>query len=496
MSASLALLGVIFLCVPALIYSQLREADSERQAILLRHAQIEGRLIAESLRPLLSEVSLGSQPVLAARLRALVGEATRVRLLLRPSGEGVAGRFYFVSAMPPLGNATLHQEPQRLSEIGVTGRLSETCAGGAPLAERYVAPDGEDRIVTSVTAVNNPTGCWVVVTEHVLSAVGALPLTRPYWQAPEIQFAAAIYVVMVVIVITVFMGVARGLRRFSRLAREIRVGGFADQNFARDHGLREVAEVAAELDRLVASLEGSARAIREAAEENAHALKTPIAVIAQSVEPLKRLVPNQNERGRRAVEMIEHSVERLNTLIPTIQRLDEMVAELMDPARQPVDLSALLNDVVDGWSDVLAGRGVVVQRRINGRAVVESSPDHLETIIENLLDNAVRFSPPGGTLRVGLRVSGKTAEMTLEDQGPGVPPADLDRIFERYYSPTGGPSTSGKDDDSVNGNDDEAHLGIGLWIVRRNAESMGGRARAENLPGGGFRVTVSFPVAG
>ena len=96
----------------------------------------------------------------------------------------------------------------------------------------------------------------------------------------------------------------------------------------------------------------------------------------------------------------------------------------------------------------------------------------IETVVENLIDNAVSFSPAGGEILVHLTRNGRFAHLTVSDQGPGIPPEQLERIFDRYYSERRADAA---------GDAPPSYSGIGLWIARRNVEAMGGTIQAENL---------------
>jgi len=126
--------------------------------------------------------------------------------------------------------------------------------------------------------------------------------------------------------------------------------------------------------------------------------------------------------------------------------------------------------------------------------VVRASEDLLETVIENLIENAVSFSPPGAAVAVTLRKTPTTAEMSVEDDGPGAPSSDLERIFERYYSRRPMPAETAGNGDNETGSGDPRHFGIGLWIVRRNVEAIGGKARAESGSDSGLRVCITLPL--
>jgi len=109
----------------------------------------------------------------------------------------------------------------------------------------------------------------------------------------------------------------------------------------------------------------------------------------------------------------------------------------------------------------------------------------VESIVENLLDNAASFSPTGGEVRVRLQAQGTMATMTVEDEGPGVPQSALGRIFDRYYTDRrAAPRTEAE----------SAHFGIGLWLARQNARALGGDIEAANRTPHGLMVTMRLPL--
>jgi two-component system sensor histidine kinase ChvG len=118
----------------------------------------------------------------------------------------------------------------------------------------------------------------------------------------------------------------------------------------------------------------------------------------------------------------------------------------------------------------------------------------METVIENVIDNAIEASPEGGEIEVELLREGGWACLVVRDRGPGVPEADLERIFERYVS-LHRSGLGGTEDSAADAEAKDAHLGIGLWIVRRNLQAVGGEVRAENRDGGGLTVVMRLPLA-
>jgi two-component system sensor histidine kinase ChvG len=131
----------------------------------------------------------------------------------------------------------------------------------------------------------------------------------------------------------------------------------------------------------------------------------------------------------------------------------------------------------------------IVETLASGVGVLGEA-DAIESIFENLLDNALGFSPLLGTVRVSLRISGETAQVKIEDEGPGVPEAMLERIFERYYSDR---RAMPRRDMLATG--EPAHFGIGLWIARQNVRALGGDIAAAIRVPRGLSVCVQLPLA-
>lgn len=474
----------IFLAVPLVLYERFRAVDEEKNLLLVRTIQDEGRLIAAGIEPLLVNFQAGSANVVRSTLAKLAGGRGNAKVLFRPKNAVDPGSFFYIAAAPPASAEYLNQEMDEMVRTGILGMLLDTCEGDRPLYTRYKNPAGTEEILTSITPVNLENGCWAVITSNAREEFVNSSYARPYWRTGEVRFAAAIYLLMAVVVIVLFGSVWRSIRRFETLAREIRTDRSTEVSFAADIRIPELVGVAEEFDRLVNALYQSAKTIRQAAEENAHALKTPLAVISQSLEPLKRAVSPQEVRARRSLELIERSVNRLDALVSAARRMDEAAAEVIDAAFRKVNFSALLYEALAAYAESLRGRGLTLMQRIEPRVSVWGGEEMLETVVENIFENALSFSPNGASVTVTLRRTGRYAEFSIEDEGPGVDPVNLGRIFERYYSERSGDSEG-----------EESHFGIGLWIVRRNVEAMGGTVSAAIRDSGGLRITVILRVA-
>ncbi len=477
---------VIFVTVPVIVYDQLQSADQDQKLVLMEGARQQGRMMAELLRPRLGQVTPRLVTELTTALGSLDGAAVKVKLLYRPRNAAKPDSFFYVASIPAVTTEYLERERMELIERGVLAKVRTTCATADPIAERYVNPSGREEVLTSLTPISTPAGCWVVITSHSNADFLSSSIGRPYWMTPEIIGASTIYLLMALFATLLYLDAWHSVRRFRGLAHGIRTGPRGKTSFADFNRVPELSGVAREFDRLVEKLHHSADLMRYAAEENAHAFKTPIAVIAQSLEPLKPGAAADAGVGRE-VGRIERSVERLDALVTAARQMEEMSAELLDQPLHRIELLEPMKRIVQAYGVARGEAGPDIILTASATPAVNAGDDLLETVIENLLDNAISFSPPGGKVALSLDAEGPDAVIMVEDQGPGVAEGNLDRIFERYYSERDATAEQG-------GADGNEHFGIGLWIVRRNVEAIGGRITAENMPQGGLRVRLCIPA--
>ena len=482
----LILLMLVFMTVPVILYSEFRQADSEKRRLLLESVRAQGRLIAESMRPLLAREDPSPLPDLNDALQPLAYDHAGIKILFRPASQHGLEDFFFVASEPPVPAETLAAERDRLIERGVLDKLAQSCQVQVPMALRHIQESGTEELLTSITPVTTKAGCWAVITTHMSSEMLGTAIDQPYWKTIEVRVATSIYLGMAVFVFVLFYSIWRSLLRFRDMARGIGEGRRPVAGFAAENEVPELADVAEEFDRMTGALRDSAESLRRAAEDNAHAFKTPIAIMRQSLTPLHRLIPEDNPRGKRALDVIEESVDRLDYLVASARRLDQATAELLDTTREKINLSRMVERMLSAYADSLASRNLTLAMSIEPEIVVRAGEDLLETVIENVIDNAVEISPPGGEIKVDLRRAKGGAVMIVRDRGPGVAPENLERIFDRYVSLRDRPKEQG---DAIG-----PYFGIGLWIVRRNLQAIGGQVWAENRPAGDLAVVMGLPL--
>lgn len=480
---SLILLLVAFSAVPVLIYQQFATADAGLRALVLRAAEEEAMLVAGALRPQLESFVPSTAVTLQRDLDDLTSPRRALRVVLGARLPGTPPEspevLALVAAAPPAPDAEFAEIRSQLESLGAHSG-THPCAGSSPLGVRMSGGEA-DQVLTAVVLINSPAGCWRLLLGWRDEAALGSTLGVPFWRTPALQIAAAMYLLLAALVLTLFLGVRRDLLRFGRLARAMREGRTVP-TFTEVNELRELHGVAAELDRLVATLGASAALIRETAEASLHALKTPVATLSQLLEPLRRAVPADHAAGRTALAAMETSLKRIDGQLAQGRRLDQLIADQLDAKRIPLDLSDLVQELADDMRPALLLRGRQLRIATEPGVRVMGVESLIEAILAALVENAADFAPEGGKVEVTVARADQTALLIVEDDGPGVAPSVLSQLFDAGYSRRGVES-------------EVAHAGLGLSIVARSAAAMDGNVRAENRPQGGLRMTVRLPVA-
>ena len=492
-SLTLKLVGLvgIFAALPIVLYGQFESADRQMRDLVTRAIQDRSRMIGHALAPALDKVNAPGSEQLNAELAKFAIDGTVLRLMLQPAA---GGPFYFVASAPPIQAAAVAPELDELAQRGILERLSKTCIVEANDEIRYRQSDGSVELLTSLIPIKSPVGCWVLTSTHTTSEFLNTSIGRRYWQTREVTLAAAIYLGLALLALLAALSIRYSLRRFREVAGEIGEGRIGDNAFSQRNTVPELASVARDFDKLVHDLKRLSDQIRQSAEDNAHSFKTPIAAIQSSLAPVRRVLPADDARAQRALVIIESSLARLLGLVTAAQNFDRSTADLIEAPRVPVGLALVVGEAALNFREIWASRDIRLVRRLDETARVRAGRGMLETVLQNVLENATSFSPRGGTITVTLGHTADHVELQVEDEGPGIPPDRIGRIFERYYSTR--PRESGSPQTQADG----SHAGLGLWIVRQHVEALGGTVSAANRTkygqtGGGLRILIRLPRA-
>lgn len=484
LTAKVALVCLILFVAPVLFYNLLEKADDEKDRLVLRAIQQEGRLIAEALFPHLRDFTPEETRDLSALLARIATEGRTVKVLFQPArSDANAGGFLLIATHPPSASVPIEDQQEQIIQTGILGKLDEACGQGRTLAMPFTSASGREEILTFLRTQAMHDGCWAVITSIARNEVLNVSIDRPYWRSRELQLVAAIYLAVTFLIISILLTMRKNLRRFQTAMEAIRHGQGEQVSFKSRNVIPELSRIAGEFDELLRSMRHSETLARQAAEENAHAFKAPLAVISQSLEPLRQAI-REDSPAQRSIQRIEQSIDRLDGLISAARSIDQSMPALLDDPLDVIDLAPML----DGLLAEYRTRATLGERRLDydipEKLIVRARDDLVETAIENVLDNALDFSPAQGRISIrAARGSGGDVSIHVRDEGPGIPAEDLERVFDRYFSSRAAEGCAG-------------NFGIGLWIVRRNMEAMGGSARARALDGGGTEIILSLRAAG
>ena len=245
----------------------------------------------------------------------------------------------------------------------------------------------------------------------------------------------------------------------------------------------EIGDLAASFSAMTRALYDRIDAIERFAADVAHELKNPLTSLRSAVEMLARA--QDAEARERLMAIVRNDVKRIDRLITDISDASRLDAELSRESSAPVDPTHLLETIVEVYrfTEISKGIHVVLDLDLPKDAIVLGRDERLGQVVRNLIDNAVSFSPDGGTVTVTARAENGFARVAVEDDGPGIPPENVETIFDRFYTERPHEHGFGK------------NSGLGLSIARQIVVSTGGRIWAENRAGGGARFVVLLPLA-
>ena len=278
--------------------------------------------------------------------------------------------------------------------------------------------------------------------------------------------------------------IARPLRLLALAAHRVRLGRSREVDLPRIPDRRdEIGLLARALHDMTHSLRHRIDATEAFAADVTHELKNPLASLRSAVDSLERV--KDPELQAQLLDIVRHDVNRLDRLVVDIAETSRVDAELSRAHFEPVDLGALTGAMKPGW-DLRAGdrAEATLARSGPGTAVVPGDEGRLARLLDNLVDNALSFSPSGGTVRISVAREGQEVLLTVEDEGVGVPKDQRERIFARFHSDR---------PDEAFGN----HSGLGLAIARAIAEGHGGTLIAAGRTDGraGARFELRLPVS-
>ncbi|TET80605.1 MAG: HAMP domain-containing histidine kinase [Anaerolineales bacterium] len=271
------------------------------------------------------------------------------------------------------------------------------------------------------------------------------------------------------------------LRRMVGASKAVAAGKY-DQQLPLT-GPEEVQSLAAAFNEMVRRVQTSRQAQRDFVANVSHELKTPLTSIQGFAQAILDGTAQKPEDQQHAARVIYDESNRLRRLVEDLLDLARIDTGQVAFERHPVDLGALLRSVVERLSVRAEEVGVRIESRLPDFPPIVGDGDRLAQVFTNLIDNAVKHSSEGGVVNLMGERDGGWISIHFDDAGPGIPPEELSRIFERFYQlDKARPGGRGRG------------VGLGLAISREIVQAHGGRLVAQSAVGRGSRFTVQLPI--
>ncbi|NNM19706.1 MAG: HAMP domain-containing histidine kinase [Gammaproteobacteria bacterium] len=265
----------------------------------------------------------------------------------------------------------------------------------------------------------------------------------------------------------------RPIERIAAATRRLQSGDMSARVGSDAWGQDEIGQLSRQFDRMAGEIEAQAQRREELFRNISHELRAPLARLQIAAD----LITRKPDAAQVQVDRIVRDIATMDQLTGQVLKLAR--AQQGSPQREAVVVNELLDELLDQGSVEAGARGVEVSLApVDPQLVVHADRQQLASALDNVIRNAISVAPPGSTVDVIVNESDGGCQVIVEDRGPGVPDADLERLFEPFY----------RVDQNRPGS------GIGLAITARVVTDLGGSIVASNRDGGGLRMTIFLPT--
>jgi heavy metal sensor kinase len=245
----------------------------------------------------------------------------------------------------------------------------------------------------------------------------------------------------------------------------------------------ELSRLSETLNEMLARIDSAFQQVRQFTADASHELRTPVSLMRTEAEIALRRDRSPQEY-REALQQISMEATRTGSLLESMLTLARADARQQRPKFAPVDCAAMLRELAHDWAGVMSDAGIAftVSIEVSGALMVNADAFALRRMFVILLDNARKYTPPGGTVVLRARSSEKRVVIEVEDTGLGIAPEHLPHIFDRFYRADAARSRAG------------GGVGLGLALARRIAEQHGAVLAVNSIFGNGARFTATLPA--
>ena len=474
--------------------------DSYRKVLLderYKLARIEAQITAEALA--------GASRERQEAVLLQIGKEQRMRLRMFDA-EGNLWADSFALDAPAFQFDKVGDETLRESFARWLDRAVNTIVGAPPIPD-YIEPEAQQADawpelararqegLTQIQLRDAPDGTPVINAAAPVGLVGAtllttrnaVDITEKVREARSTLVSAVSMALLISILVSLYMArtIVVPLRTLARAAIRVRQGRDRQVEVPR---MAERNDEIGLLARATADMTDALRhridAVEAFAADVAHEIKNPLASLRSAIDSLPRV--EDPELRAQLTQVAAHDVRRIDRLVSEISEASRIDAELSRAVFEPIDMAKLVENVVARRETRGENGGLQVDlAREGGSCLVLGVPIRIERVIENLLDNAVSFSPPHGTIAATVARRRDRVEVSICDEGPGIPPESREKVFARFHSLR--PEAEDFGD----------HSGLGLAIGRAIAEAHDGTLSVADRSDGqsGACLVLSLPAA-
>jgi two-component system OmpR family sensor kinase len=336
------------------------------------------------------------------------------------------------------------------------------------------------------TTVDTKSGAWRVFSTladgQVVQVAQPMSARRELATSMALRTVVPLLIALPVLALLIWLTIARGLAPLDRVAAAVEKRSSALLEPLSESGLpREVQPLVGALNGLLGRLRLALDAQRSFIADAAHELRTPLTAVHLQAQLAERATDDGERRA--ALADLKGGLERATRLVEQLLTLAREEPGVADRLSAPIDLPALARAVVAELAPLAAAKRIDLGLNADPGVQTRGDADAIATLLSNLVDNALRYTPQDGRVDVGVAMDAGRATLSVRDSGPGIAEADRQRVFDRFVR---GSLAAGV----VRGS------GLGLSIVKRIAERHGADiAVGSGLDGAGAGITVRFPVA-
>jgi len=439
------------------LLAQARLTAAALEGLPLPASAIEPYMQVANVEPGIHTRVLGQQGAVVVGLPIAGGES-QVQV---PEAENVG----FVASQDLLQRAEIQQAMQ----------------GDATTAIRRVASAGNQRVLYAAAPILGADGSPVGIAYLAMPLpAGGLPASA------KLQFVGAILAAILLAGVAGALLARRISRPLAHLAEAAHAvsGGDLDATVSTKSDITELRSLAEGFNSMTANLRQSDQAKTAFLADVTHELRTPLTVIKGTIETLQDGALDDAEHRDRLLSSMEREADRLIRLVNELLVLTRADAGALKLSIQPLDLAELARSRSDRLEPVAERKRITLSVvGDDSGMLVAGDADRLAQVLDNLLDNAIRFAPNGSTITAKLERAGNQAQCSVHDDGAGIPAEHLPFIFERFYRVDAARSRA------------SGGAGLGLAIARALIMAQGGNISAESAPGQGTTITFWLSLA-